>query len=434
MNFSVPCIFNKIKNKSALVSVPGSKSITARALFIAALANGTSTLYGAGLSDDCLTFIDCLKSLGIKISRDGTTVTVEGCGGKLPVKSGEVYVGSAGTAARFITALLGFSEGEFTVTSSEQMKKRPMGDLISALEKAGVYFEFLERKNCFPFKIYGTSTTAKDITVDITKSSQFMSAILMAGVCAAGGVRVNASGNHGMEYVDMTADIMWSFGVGPVEEWAQLADERGENGQTMLSFGNNYRVGAQRGDVYIVDGTYSARKYDIEPDVSAACYFYAMNRILGTDIKVKGIMPHSMQGDMRFIELMKSGFDGGEVDMSAFSDQALTMAAIAPYFSKPTHICGIEHIRGQECDRIAAIICNLSAMGIECREEGSGVVIFPGTPRPAELQTFGDHRVAMSFAITGLRAEGIVIKDAEVCAKTFREYFTVLDDLIRQIT
>lgn len=434
MNYSVPCIYNKIKNKGVLISVPGSKSITARALFIAALANGTSTLYGAGLSDDCLTFIDCLKSLGIKIFLDGTTVTVEGCGGKLPVKSGEVYVGSAGTAARFITALLGFSEGEFTVTSSEQMKKRPMGDLISALEKAGVYFEFLERENCFPFKIYGTSTPAKDITVDITKSSQFMSAILMAGVCAEGGVRVAASGNHGMEYVDMTADIMWSFGAGPVEEWAQLADVREENGQTILSLGDNYLAGAQRGDVYIVDGTYSARKYDIEPDISAACYFYAMNRILDTDIKVKGVMPHSMQGDMRFIELMENGFDGGEVNMASFSDQALTMAAIAPYFSKPTHICGVEHIRGQECDRIAAMAMNLRAMGVKCEKQADGITIYPSLPQPARINTFGDHRVAMSFAITGLRAEGIVIENAEVCSKTFREYFSVLDGLVKGLT
>ena len=333
MNYSVPNIFNSIKNRSALVSVPGSKSITARALFIAALAKGTSELCGAGLSDDCLTFIGCLKSLGINVYVNGTAVTVEGCGGKLPVNSGEVYVGSAGTAARFITALLAFSEGEFVVRSSEQMKRRPMGDLISALEEAGARFEFFFFFNRFPFKIYGTSAPAKEITVDITKSSQFMSAVLMAGVCAEGGVRVNAAGSHGTEYIDMTCDIMWSFGAGPVKERA-----------------------------YAVSGAYSARRYDIEPDVSAACYFYAMNRILGTDIKVKGVMPHSCQGDIKFIKLMQSGFDGGKADMSAFSDQALTMAAIAPYFSRPTHICGIGHIRGQECDRIAAMVSALFSL------------------------------------------------------------------------
>lgn len=410
MNYSVPCIYKKIKNKSALVSVPGSKSITARALFIAALAKGTSTLYGAGLSDDCLTFIDCLKSLGIKVYLNGTTVTVEGCGGRLPVKSGEVYVGSAGTAARFITALLAFSDGEFLVRSSEQMKKRPMGDLISALEGAGACFEFLGKKDCFPFKIFGTSAPAKDIAVDITKSSQFMSAVLMAGVCAKGGVRVSASGSHGTDYIDMTADMMWSFGAGPEKRALKSGAE------------------------YAVNGAYSARKYDIEPDISAACYFYAINRILGTDIKVKGVMPRSMQGDIKFIELMKGGFDGGEADMSSFSDQALTMAAVAPYFSKPTHICGIEHIRGQECDRIEAMATNLRAMGVECTAGRGDITIYPSQPKPARINTFGDHRVAMSFAVTGLRADGIVIENAEVCSKTFANFFEVLDGVVRELT
>ena len=383
MDYPVKNIYKKLKNKKAVVAVPGSKSITARALFIAALAKGTSTLYGAGLSDDCLTFIDCLKSLGIDVYLNGTTVTVEGCGGRLPVKSGEVYVGSAGTAARFITALLAFSEGEFIVRSSEQMKKRPMGDLISALEKAGACFEFSEREDCFPFKICGTSAPAKEITVDITKSSQFMSAVLMAGVCAAGGMTVKAVGSHGMDYINMTCDIMWSFGV---------------------------EVYAGDGGVYAVNGTYSARKYDIEPDISAACYFYAINRILGTDIKVKGVMPHTCQGDIQFIKLMQGGFDGGEINMSS-----------------------IEHIRGQECDRIAAIVKNLRAMGVECEESAGGVTIYPSQPKPADIDTFGDHRVAMSFAVTGLRADCIVIKNAEVCSKTFGEFFGVLNGLIAEL-
>ena len=408
MNYYVPNIYKKIKNKNALVSVPGSKSITARALFISALAKGTSTLYGAGLSDDCLTFIDSLKSLGIKISLNGSAVTVEGCCGVLPVKGGEVYVGSAGTAARFITALLAFSEGEFVVRSSEQMKRRPMGDLISALEKAGARFEFLENENCFPFRIRGTSAPEGEMTVDISKSSQFMSAILMAGVCAKDGLRVRAAGSHGMKYIDMTADIMWSFGVNVERE--------------------------QGAPVYAVKGAYSACRYDIEPDISAACYFYAMNRILGTDIRVRGVLPHSCQGDIQFIKLMQGGFDGGDIDMSAFSDQALTMAAVAPYLSKPTHICGIEHIRGQECDRIAAMATNLRAMGIECEEQRDGITVYPSQPQSAHINTFGDHRVAMSFAITGLRADGIVIENAEVCSKTFREYFDVLGGLAEELT
>lgn len=144
-------------------------------------------------------------------------------------------------------------------------------------------------------------------------------------------------------------------------------------------------------------------------------------------------MPHTMQGDYKFIRLLKD-FDGGEVDMSAFSDQALTLAAIAPYFSKPTHICGVEHIRKQECDRIAAIVKNLTALGVKVEERADGVIIYPSMPHGAEIETFGDHRVAMAFAVTGLRCGGVTIKNAEVCSKTFKEYFNVLDCVCAQLS
>ena len=408
MDYAVPYIYNKIKAKKAEVCVPGSKSITARALLMAALARGTSTLYGAGLSDDCLTFIDCLKSLGVNIGVSGSTVTVEGCGGAFPVKRGEVYVGSAGTAARFITAALAFSHGEYTVNCSPQMKSRPIGQLLKALTALGARFGFLEKDGCFPFKVRGADSPAGRVAVDVGASSQFLSALLMAAPLSGRGLEISVTGSHGMKYVDMTADMMWSFGV------------------DVSSGGGVYAVPA--------GAMYAARKYDIEPDISAACYFYAANRILGTDISVRGVAKHSAQGDMKFIELMRGGFDGGEADMSAFSDQALTMAAVAPYFSKPTRICGIEHIRGQECDRIAAIERNLAAAGVKCEVFQGGVTVYPSAPRPARINTFGDHRVAMSFAVTGLKAEGIVIENAEVCSKTFPQFFTVLDGLVTVLT
>lgn len=407
MDYAVPCIYNRITAKKATVGVPGSKSITARALLMAALAQGTSVLYGAGLSDDCLTFIGCLRSLGVNVGVSGTTVTVEGCGGAFPVRRGQVYVGSAGTAARFVTAALALSHGEYDVDCSPQMKSRPIGRLLEALTQLGARFVFKESEGCFPFKVLGATSPARQVTVDVGASSQFLSALLMAAPLAPEGLRISVSGTHGMKYVDMTADMMWSFGV-------DVAHEGGE-----------YAVPA--------GARYSARKYDVEPDISAACYFYAANRILGTDISVRGVAGHSAQGDIKFIELMRGGFDGGEVNMAAFSDQALTLAAVAPYLSKPTHICGIEHIRGQECDRIAAMESNLIAMGVRCEVQKDGITICPSQPGPARIKTFGDHRVAMSFAITGLRTEGIVIEDAEVCSKTFPQFFTVLNRLAEEL-
>ncbi len=405
MNYKVKNIYGKTNSEKVIVTVPGSKSITARALLIAAIADGESTLYGAQFSDDCQTFLNCLKALGIKSKVDGATVKIQGCGGRLKAKTAEINVGSAGTAARFLPAFLAFQDGEYKVTCSEQMKRRPIEPLISALESLGAEFTFLENRNSFPFIIKGTSIPAREICVNIGESSQFLSALLISAVCADAPIKIKVTGTHGLDYVNMTLDMMWSFGVSAAEE---------EN-------------------AYIVAGGYVAKKYDIEPDVSAACYFYAMNKILGTQISVKGVMPHSMQGDIKFINLLKS-FDGGKIDMSAFSDQALTLAAIAPYLKNPTEICNVAHIRKQECDRIKAIVENLTAMGVKCEERQDGVKIYPSKPKPAIIKTFGDHRVAMSFAVTGLRADGIEIENAEVCGKTFKEFFKVLDTIHLNLT
>lgn len=400
MNYEVKNIYGKTSGEKITVSVVGSKSITARAYLLAAIASGESTLYGASLSDDCTAFLNCLKALGIPVSIDGTTVKIQGCGGRLEKKHAEINVGSAGTAARFLPAFLAFQDGEYKVDCSAQMKARPIAPLISTLEDLGASFTFLEKPNCFPFVIKGTASPKEKISVNIGESSQFLSALLISAACAKNPVKITVEGNHGLSYVNMTADMLWSFG----------ADVKEENG------------------AYTVEGKCTAKKYDIEPDLSAACYFYAINKILGTNLSVKGVMPHSMQGDGKFIELLNT-FDGGKIDMSAFSDQALTLAAIAPYLSEPTEICNVAHIRKQECDRISAICKNLAALGVKVEERADSVKIYPSQPKPAKIQTFGDHRVAMSFAVTGLRCDGVVIENAEVCSKTFKEFFSILSKI-----
>lgn len=401
MNYAVKNIYGKTNNKPVQITVPGSKSITARAMLIGVLVDGVTTLYGAQFSDDCETFLNCLSALGIKYLREGTTLKIEGCGGRLEKKRAELSVGSAGTAARFLPAFLAFCDGEYTLTCSSQMKNRPIEPLINSLKQLGAQFTFLERENSYPFIIKGTENPNTEIEVDIGESSQFLSALLISAVCAEKPVKIKVNGTHGMDYIDMTLNMMWSFGVSVKE----------------------------KGNIYTVEGVYGPKRYHIEPDVSAAAYFFAMNKILGTNIGVNGLMPHSMQGDIKFIDALKD-FDGGRIDMSSFSDQALTLAAVAPYLKNPTEIVGVAHIRKQECDRIKAIVHNLSAMGVKCEERADGVKIYPSQPKPATVNTFGDHRVAMSFAVTGLRADGITIENAEVCSKTFKEYFTTLDYII----
>ena len=241
MSYTVKNIYGKTNNRRIAVNVPGSKSITARALLIAAIAEGESVLHGMQFSDDCLTFLQCLIDLGINCKVNGTTVTVEGCGGKLNKKSAEINVGSAGTAARFLPAFLAFQDGEYKLNCSDQMKKRPISPLIKTLESLGASFTFIENPNSYPFIIKGTASPKTYAEVDINESSQFLSALLISAVCAEKPLNITANGKHGLDYVNMTASMMSSFG-------AKVKDN---------------------GGVYSVNGKYTARQYKIEPDVSA---------------------------------------------------------------------------------------------------------------------------------------------------------------------
>lgn len=429
------------KSKTVTVNVPGSKSITNRALLIAAMSKGTSVLNGCLTSDDAAHFLECLKILGFSVKTEpdgalGINVEITGIGGDIPNKNAEIYVGSAGTAARFLAAMLAFSEGEYIINSSEQMKKRPMQPLIDTLRTAGAEVVCMENEGHFPMKITGIkdkSLIPDVIKVNIDKSSQFLSALLIAAGTFLRPVTIEAEGSHGLSYVELTAEMMKSFGVNP---------EKNETSD---------------GVSYIFSGkeSYNAIQYDIEPDMSAAAYFYAMAAILGMQVTVNGVSGNMLQGDTQFLnvlcdmgctldtdekgQIMLKGPENGilkggmEIDMSSFSDQALTIAAIAPFADAPITITGIGHIRLQECDRINAIVRNLSAMGIKCDEREAAVTIHPGVPHGCDVETFDDHRVAMSFALTGLRSEGINILDPSCCKKTFAEYFDVLENALSEI-
>lgn len=430
-------------NKNILVetAVPGSKSITNRALLLAAMAEGTSTLNGCLTSDDAKHFLECLKTLGFPVEEVsdgalGSNITITGYGGDIPNKKAEIYVGSAGTAARFLVAMLAFSDGDYVVNSSEQMKKRPMQPLIDALKNAGAKVVCLEEEGHFPLHIIGTKdkTSIPDsFTVNIDKSSQFLSALLIAVGTLGKKAEINVVGNHGLSYVDLTAEMMRSFGVS-VEKWT--IDEK----ITYLFSG---------------EGSYKALNYDVEPDMSAAAYFYALAAVLGTKVAVKGVTRYMLQGDVEFLNVLEkmscdvqekndgtvvvTGTEDGKlrggfsVDMSAFSDQALTLAAIAPFADAPITITGIGHIRLQECDRIHAIVQNLTTLGIKTEEKEDEVTIYPGVPKSGDVETYDDHRVAMSFALTGLRTAGVRILNPSCCKKTFAEYFDVLEKVLAEL-
>ncbi len=435
----------------ARVQVPGSKSITNRALLLAAMAEGESTVQGCLTSDDAQYFLNCLCELGLSVRETaangfGSDVTIQGLGGRIPNRNAEIYVGSAGTAARFLVAMLAFSGGTYTVRSSMQMQKRPMQPLIEALENAGAKVVCMEEKGHFPMQVIGVSDKNRipdHFTVNIDQSSQFLSALMIAVGTLGKKAGISVVGAHGLSYVDLTAKMIRRFGV--AVEKGRTPDGRTE-----------YR--------FLGEGRYRPLVYEVEPDMSAAAYFYAMAALLGAKVAVRGVNRSMMQGDLAFLRVLKrmgamvTGLEEGEecpdacpdivvagpaggklkggfsVDMSAFSDQALTLAAIAPFADAPVTITGIGHIRLQECDRIQAIVRNLSALGIRTGEMPDGVTIYPGTPKGCDIETYEDHRVAMSFALTGLRTPGVRILNPSCCKKTFAQYFSVFEGTLRQLS
>lgn len=420
------------------VTVPGSKSITNRAMLLAAMSDGDCLLKNALFSADSRALLAALKGLGIACSEDEMTkeIRITGCGGNLPNKSATVNAMSAGTAARFLTALFAFSDGTYTLDASEQMKKRPMAPLIDALTSIGITVTPLEEEGHLPLRISGnrsylTSTPA--LTVSIDRSSQFLSALMMTGALLPQGLTVTAVGARtAMSYVHITERMMKEFGIAPTLVSSEL-------GKT----------------TYHIPGgsSYQSQTYAIEPDISGACYFYAVAVLLGTSVTVTGVHLDSMQGDLRFIKALEQlgctltdttdgicitgpadgHYPGLDITMSDFSDQTMTMAVLALFADSPTHIRGVEHIRGQECDRMTATITEIRRMGGDAREDedGTGILITPAPLHGATIETYDDHRMAMAFALAGLRIPDITISNPSCCKKTFENYFELFSRYFR---
>lgn len=424
-----PVLYNGKKPFDFTVSVPGSKSITNRALLLAALSDGVSQLHGALHSADSEAFIKCLKDLGFVTVCEDDVIRVTGLGGKVPVQEASLNVGSAGTAARFITAMLGFTRGTWHLDSSDQMKKRPMAGLLQTLSQLGCDITYEGKEGYFPFTIHSEGVTEAEASVDIGESSQFLSALLMSCAVLDRDFTLHVSGEHGFSYIRMTAQMMRQFGKSVTQ-----TDKR-----TFVISGKSRLL---------------AQDYYIEPDISGACYFYAMAAVSGGRALVRGVHEGSLQGDIAFIHVLEemgctiedtsegirlSGPSGGRIhgitaDMHSFSDQALTLAAIAPFADSNVIIRGIGHIRRQESDRIRAILLNLHRMGIFAGELSDGVIIHPGRPQPAQIETFDDHRVAMAFAVTGLMAPGIIIENPMCCKKTFENFFDIMDEIAEEFS
>ena len=417
----------QIKEKSEIfVEVPGSKSITNRALLLAAISECKCRVKGILFSDDSRAFLDCLQKLGfdVDVNECEKEVTIQGTGGRIPNRQASVNVRSAGTAARFLTVMLAFAGGNYEMNASEQMCKRPMQPLLQVLQEAGVCIEFLGEEGHFPFRMKADKLNMNEVSIDTKVSSQFASALLMSAALSENGLRISMSGDRTEgSYIRMTLAMMEQFGL----------QFQKENGVIYVPAQKHFGVAT----------------YQVEPDVSGACYFYAMAPLLKTDVIVKNVHQQSLQGDIKFIDALEemgckvsetpegilvSGkhledYEGLTISMKDFSDQTMTMAAIAPFAKTPTYIQNVGHIRFQESDRISAIITELNKMGIVCREmpETEGIYIEPGTVRETEVETYEDHRMAMAFSLIGVKTGKITILNPGCCKKTFENFFEVLE-------
>ena len=418
---------------AATVRVPGSKSITNRALLLAALADGPTQLTNALFADDTLTFAQSLCELGFEVSLDGcgARMAVRGLGGRIPARKADIQVGNAGTAARFLTAFLALGQGEYRIDGEARMRERPMADLVGALRCLGVQIEQESDRDGLPLRIRPGGLSGGRVRVSGDISSQFLSALLMIAPCAQGPLRIEVAGElTSRPYVDLTLATMADFGI-------------------QVSCSNNLRFEAQ-------PGHYRAQaEYLVESDASGASYFFAAAALLGGTVRVENLSRRSRQADVAFLDVLgqmgcvvaavgdslevtgptpdrfgSPSLQGVDIDLRDLPDTAQTLSAIAPFAASPTRIRGIASARFKETDRISATCAELTRLGVTVVEHADGMTIYPcATICPASVRTYKDHRMAMAFSLIGLRVPGVTIEGPDCVAKTFPTFFKVLDTL-----
>jgi 3-phosphoshikimate 1-carboxyvinyltransferase len=400
---------------------PGSKSITNRALVCAALADGRTHLSGVLDSNDTRVMVDCLERLGVRAewSSDRSDIQVHGCGGELAGGDIELFVQNSGTTIRFLTAVVSTGHGRYRLDGNERMRRRPIADLVAALRQLGVRIQCQHDDGCPPVLVAAAGLPGGKITVAGDISSQYLSGILLAAPRAQGAITIRLAGDVvSLPYVTMTMRVMEAFGI-----------EVSRNTER---------------EFWMEPQPYQATNYDVEPDASAAGYFWGAAAISGGEITVQGLTSSSLQGDIGLLDgLVQMGctvgktdegwfrlrggdLHGIDLDMRQISDTVPTLAVVALFAQGPTTIRGVEHIRHKESNRIGDLARELRKLGAIVHERQDGLQIVPGKLHGNTLQTYDDHRMAMSLSLAGLRIPGVTILDPGCTSKTYPDFFADL--------
>jgi 3-phosphoshikimate 1-carboxyvinyltransferase len=416
----------------ATITPPGSKSLTNRALVMAALADGNCILRNALFADDTEVMIDCLTRLGFvsQVDRATHTITINGQGGQIPATRAELFCGNSGTTLRFVAALCSLGHGSFILDGIPRMRQRPVGGLVEILKNLGVRIEYTQASGFPPIRIIADELPGGLLRYGSEQSSQFLSAVLMAAPYARNEVHVTLVGQQtSWPYVAMTMQLMHEFGHS-----AELIRDPQGNPQ----------------EIIIPRGKYAPVDYAIEPDASNATYFLAAAAVHeGSKITVEGLGKRSLQGDVGFADVLHqmgaellfgpdfitirgtSELNGIEVDLLAMPDTAQTLAVVALFARGETVIKGLHTLKLKETDRLLALATELRKLGAQIEAGDDYLAITPPqTPTPAAIDTYDDHRMAMSFAIAGTKISGVVIKDAECVNKTYPNYFADLKKVL----
>ncbi|MFZ1887625.1 MAG: 3-phosphoshikimate 1-carboxyvinyltransferase [Candidatus Binataceae bacterium] len=410
---------------AARIELPGSKSITNRAMLLAAMANGRSVIDGALLSDDTRYMANALRTLGfgVEIEPKIRRITIDGQGGAIASSGAGLFVGGAGTAMRFLVPFLTLGRGRYQIDGNPRMRQRPIAPLVQAMQRLGATV-YSERDNqCPPVVVDATRGTfaGGETSIDARDSSQFVSAMLMPAALWPRGLVLSVQGDAARPFITMTLALMDSWG----------ARSSSEGNTITVPGGQSYR----------------AQRFVVEPDASAASYFAAAAALCGGNVTLERLSRSSVQGDIAFLEVLErmgarvvwnednvvvtgtGTLTGVDVAMTSMPDMVATLAALAPFASSPTRIRGVAFIRHHESDRIRALATEVRRIGAVAEEFDDGLAITPATLKPASIETYDDHRIAMSFAIAGLKLAGLRIRNPGCVTKTFPDFFERLEAL-----